>query len=484
MNIGRGRSILFFSFVLLLGILINPGIGADNAAGITPSLLISRSGDGQGFDNLEVAEHRISLTQENDLNRISVQDEFWIRNRGSKPYYGLVYNWLPDDIDTSEGMTCKVSETGGHSCFGWSRDRNNYYWDTQNVILPENYAKQFDFEIEARSIDEPEDTTSYTRKVDSGSTDSDIMVETDEWGWVREGFTRGWKSILNFSVVNNAGKRSIYEINNSGIPAGLTLEMYADSNEDGWLNNNDTLVGYDSDHDGYWEAASTFDSNKNGIPDINLESNEKKTFFVYIKANYMLHFFSLYEKMFEPTENGTIKISKETLYGTSLMRVFVIPKTGPPVGIEEISFQKRSSGNSDYYYGEWEGDQGTEISFELMGALPNTGEKKADDNQDGGRNSDNQLAITLMLVAIGIVLTIFIILRKRLTRKMDNVTNTSENSSERISHDINEEKTGERKRKSLEALMGLEDDYESGSLDEEVYLELRERYIDIYEKQS
>ncbi|MDP6156948.1 MAG: hypothetical protein QF682_12560 [Candidatus Thermoplasmatota archaeon] len=277
--------------------MMNSGIGTANADEPNPHCARTRSADNQGFIGLEVSEHRISLSQLDDLNTISVQDEFWIRNSGKEPYYGLVYNWLPDDIYTSEGMTCKVSETGGHSCFGWNRENNNYYWDTSNVILPENYAERFDLDINAYSIDDTTNKTTHTRNINSSSPDSEIMVESDDWGWVREGFKRGWKSILNFTVGNNIGKKSTFEINNSGVPAGLTLELYEDSTDDGRLNKNDTLVGYDKDHDGYWDAAPNFDSDENGIPDISLVRNENKTFFVYIKANYMLHFFSLRKKV-------------------------------------------------------------------------------------------------------------------------------------------------------------------------------------------
>jgi len=570
MNIGTIRFVLLFTFVLLLSILVSSGVGIANADEPTPFRVPSRSSDDQGFVDLEVAEHRISLTQQDDLNTISVQDEFWIRNSGNEPYYGLIYNWLPDDINTGEGMTCKVSETGGHRCFGWNRENNNYYWDTSNVILPENYAKRFDLEITTYSVDDPTIKTTHTREIDSSSPDSEIMIETDEWGWARDGFNRGWKSILNFTIGNNIGENPTIEINNSRVPRGLTLELYVDNNDDGWLNENDSLVAYDNDHDGYWESVADFDSDNNGIPDISIE-NENKTFFVYMKANYMLHFFTLYEKYFEPSDNGTITISKQTNYGTSLMRVFVIPKSGTPLGNDDISFQRKSSGSSEYYYGEWNGDEGKEISFELKGALLTPGNEN--DKQIVTGKNNNQVAITLILGIITVVLVVFIILRKRLARKIENVGNVSENSFKGDKHrpsdenGINIQSSGhhesgeipetrstgvkietsydqlkekhdrlkwltnrirdktfhdeierelemelcrefekklagiEKKlaefelrrkkrekeadgRKYLKAIMLLEDDYESGVLDEEVYLELRGRYIEIYEKQA
>ena len=124
------------------------------------------------------------------------------------------------------------------------------------------------------------------------------------------------------------------------------------------------------------------------------------------------------------------------------------------------------------------------ISFELKGASLAPGEGNENDNQDIVGKTDNQLAIIIILAAITVVLVVFIILRKRLARKIENVGEVAENSTKGKIYLTNEEKPRGGNRKYLEAIMLLEEDYEASFLDEEVYVELREKYIDIYKKES
>jgi hypothetical protein len=160
MKIKWFRSILFKILVLFVFLLL--GITTINYNISHPTQATQSN---FSSSDLRVNEHRISFVQEDDLNTVTVIDEFWITNQGTEPFFEYVFNALPEDIHTHTGMICKISETGGHSCYPWVHENNNYYWESAYVILPKNYATEFNLEINAYSIENQTMNTSITKEL-------------------------------------------------------------------------------------------------------------------------------------------------------------------------------------------------------------------------------------------------------------------------------------------------------------------------------
>jgi hypothetical protein len=397
----NSKIIKLFIFIAIFSLLLALG---SNLNIIRPSEAASSN---YLSDDLEITEHRLTLIQEEEVNTVSVIDEFWITNEGNEPYYGFVYNRLPEDIYTREGMTCKVSETGGHSCFGWEHEDYNYFWNSYNVILPKNYATKFNLEISASSINDELINTTIKKEMGSASENVETMVEPDEWGWKRDGFYRGWKSIFNFNLSNEQSDPEQFEIKNLKIPEGLIFEIYIDDNDNQFLDRNDSLLTYDSNYNGFLNSVQKYDSDTNGIPDIELKANENKTLFVYLRADYTLHFYSKFQKTFDPSKDGSIKYSKDTIYDTSFMRVFAIPKNDFKTSNGDISFEKMNPGGNEFYYGTWSGAKNDQVSISFNGE---TG------SNFGNNNATTDFEILIFIVIIFLIIISIIIymsLRKK-----------------------------------------------------------------------
>ncbi len=364
-----------------------------------------------GSNILKVDEHRISIFQENQENVLLVQDEFWVSNTGNEPFFGYAYNNLPDDITIDEGMFCQVSETGDHICFQWLHENNNYFWAGNYVILPKNYANDFEFVINITSINNQSITYNITKKIDSTTEDLEKLVESDPGGWTREGFEHGWTLIFNFTINNTNNVTDIFEFKNLKVPPGLRFSLYVEANNNGSLDFDDPIIGFESNYDGFWEAWEGYDTNLNYIPDISLKGNESKTFYVYLRADYRLHFLTKYKKSYEPSKDGMITFNKETIYDTTLMRVFVVLKLNGVVKSDSLSFQERQSEDHYFLYGEWSGSKSQEISIELEGEAPSTFVTAGDTI-----NRENGLIITILL--IGIVLLVAIMFRVNHRKKL------------------------------------------------------------------
>jgi hypothetical protein len=383
-----------------------------------PSILNSGAAqNGTGGDSvvgssiLKVDEHRISLFQEGAGNTLSVQDEFWISNAGNEPFYGYAYNRLPDDIYASDnGMFCQVSETGGHSCFSWLHENNNYYWDGNYVLLPENYADDFEFAINITSINNRSITHNITKEINSTNEDLVNLIESDTWGWVRDGFEHGWTLIFNFTINNTNNETDIFDLDHIKIPAGLRFSLYYEKNNNGSLDINDPVIGFDGNYDGRWEAAGDYDSNDNNIPDISIDGNESMTFYVYVRADYRLHFLTAYKKDYNPSGAGIIQYNKDTLYDTELMRVFVVPKSDGMVESDSLFLQERSSETDFFYYGEWSGNKNQEIRIKLEGEVPDSVSKS-------GSSVDRESGLIIALVLVSLVILVAIMVRARRQKK-------------------------------------------------------------------
>lgn len=368
-----------------------------------------------GTDVLKVDEHRIHIIQEPQANVLTVQDEFWVSNTGNDPFFGYAYNNLPDDITIDEGMFCQVSETGGHSCFQWLHENNNYFWAGNYVILPENYATDFDFVINITSINNQSITYNITKKIDSTTEGLEKLVESDPGDWTREGFEHGWTLIFNFTINNTNNVTDIFEFKNLKVPPGLRFSLYVEANNNGSLDFDDPIIGFESNYDGFWEAWEGYDNNSNNIPDVSLNSNESKTFYVYLRADYRLHFLTKYRKVYDFSDDGTITFNKETIYDTKLMRVFIVPKLDGGVNSDALLFQERHSEGHYFLYSEWSGTKNQKLSIKIEGEEPST-------STSAGNTIDRENGLIIAIFLIGIVLlaaTMFRLNRRKKLREKE-----------------------------------------------------------------
>lgn len=424
-----------------------------------------------GANNLEVTEHRITVLQEEGSNLITVQDEFWIINKDNKPYYGFISNWLPNDISTEHGMFCQISEKGDHTCYPWNAVNNYYYWSGNFVILPDNYATNFNLEIITNILNnDTNDTNSktITHEIDTASKEINKLIEPDPWAWVREGFYHGWNLVFNFSLKNKYNESMTFEINNQNLPPGVKIELYFDSDNNTILSDNDTLISFDRDFDGKWDASPYYDSNGNNIPDIQLPGNNSETFFVYVRADYMLHFLSKYNQDFRPEAGGSVDFIKETIYDTDMLRIFIVPNSDTNLNNNEISFQERHSEGNMFYYGEWKGAKETELKIHLTS-----------ETEDKDEKFDQY--IIGMVIIFSIILIAIIIARvnkkKHQQKEAQRIKRTVKVKQTKKPGSIRK-KAGEqnKKQKRSKALKRLEEDYEAGMIDKEIYEELKEKY--------
>jgi hypothetical protein len=368
------------------------------------------------------------------------------------------------------------------------------------------------------------------------------MIEVDDWGWIREGFYRGWKVLFDFNISNENNETEHFELKNVKIPKGIILEIYADSNNDSIFDANDTLLGFDRDLDGEWDSVQGFDTNQNNLPEIAIEPKANTTFFVFLRADYNLHFYAKFQKVIEPLSDGTLTYSKKTIYDTSLMRVFVVPKKDIETNNGDISFTKMDSGSSIFYYGEWDGSENSEIQINLRGEAP--GQKTS--TQD---NQNEIITFLFVIILVIILIGVMAFRRKQEKTKLERSKNiekshtgikkprtiresqdmASKASKQKVSRVeyqrllkkrkklrsmlnrikakefeddtekeielelaselevklkkveselkkkkviLNKQKTGKTK-----ALKRLEEDYKAGSLDKEIYIELKKKYM-------
>ncbi len=461
-----------------------------------------------GTDDLKVTEHRISIVQYNDPHSITVYDEFWILNRGEEPYRNLVFNSLPEDIKLEEGMFCYISENADHICYPWKHDENNYYyWDDNYVILPKNYATNFDFEIKIRSESNSSNENSIIKTIDSKSDDVVILNEFDTWGWVRDGFNRGWSIIVNFTINNSENRSEIFEIDTLGIPPGLKIELYLDNNSNSLFDSSDILLGFDSDYDGKIRSMPDFDIDGNGIPEVNISALENKSFLIYLRADYLIHFLTKYEKRINPSKDGIFQFNKYTLYDTSLIRIFIIPHEDISVQNDEIEFEKQMSEGNLYYYGEWSGKKDSELTIRLKDETINTNDQNF-----------KIFIIVFILFLFAMVLVVIAVNRSRKkkavrTKKVKKEkelkkkhktgkqngkgkektshikTNTKKKREEQeqlvkstkvsLGESLEKkENSGKHKQKTSKALKRLEEDYSSGKIDKDIYEELKNKYTE------
>jgi hypothetical protein len=463
-------SVLLFLFLFSLVIL--------NQFAPTIKATQGRSGE----DGLKISEHRLSVVQDEKTNLFTVYDEFWITNSGEEPYNNLVYNSLPEEIAIEEGMFCKISEAGEHTCFDWRHQNNNYFWDGNYVILPKNYAKKFELKIQATSIENKTNSFTINKLVDSSSEAVEELIETDDWNWIRDGFYHGWRTFVNFTIKNTKNQSETFELEIFDFPAGVRLELVEDSNANSIFDSPDNLMAFDSDYDGKWESVPTSDSDNNSVPDISLNASESRSFLVYLRADYKLHFLTKYQKQIEPSSDGIVEFNKKTIYDTSLMRVYIIPNEKTSIYDSEINFEKRLSEDTLYYYGEWSGNRDNEVTFQLKKETINT--------IDSNDPSDQILSISVIIILVVLLLAIIgfrakmkkdkeirakeIERKKRLMakkKKAEVKTRTSKAAPKKI----------EKTEKQTKALSRLEEDYKAGNLDEEIYEELKERYSSIEE---
>jgi hypothetical protein len=384
--------------------------------------------------------------------------------------------------------------------------------------------------------------TSITKELGSESENVEEMIEVDDWGWIREGFYRGWKVLFDFNISNENNETEHFELKNVKIPKGIILEIYADSNNDSIFDANDTLLGFDRDLDGEWDSVQGFDTNQNNLPEIAIEPKANTTFFVFLRADYNLHFYAKFQKVIEPLSDGTLTYSKKTIYDTSLMRVFVVPKKDIETNNGDITFTKMDSGSSTFYYGEWKGSENSEIQINLRGEAP--GQKTS--TQD---NQNEIITFLFVIILVIILIGVMAFRRKQEKTKLERSKNidksrtgikksrtiresqdiASEESKPKVSRVeyqrllkkrkklrsmlrrikakefeddtekeielelaselevklkkveselkkkkviLNKQKTGKTK-----ALKRLEEDYKAGSLDKEIYIELKKKYM-------
>jgi hypothetical protein len=449
-----------------------------------------------GTDDLRITEHRISIVQNEDADTLTVFDEFWISNRGSEPYNNIVFNTLPESIIIEDGMFCLISEKGEHTCYDWRHENNNYYWLGNYVILPKDYAKTFEFEISIQSMSNSSNLTTISKTVDSNSGQVDDLREIDSWGWVREGFYRGWTTFMNFTIENLKNNTESFEIDLLKIPPGLKIELYLDKNSNSLFEKTDTLLGFDSDYDGKMEPVPGYDFDNDDIIDVNISALENRTFLIYLRADYSIHFLTQYHKTITPSDKGIIDFKKSTLYDTSLLRFFVIPKEDTFVENDNIDFEKRvsegSSGDTIYYYGEWSGNRDNEVTIKLKDETVN----------NEGSGFDFLIFVFILLLAL--ILIIFIVIRKQRRKQSEatqlrrakkrgvvkprkvsakSKTKTKATATTKIKkkkpssdEEVTLEGMDTSKRKVAKALKRLTEDYKSGRIDEELYNELREKY--------
>jgi hypothetical protein len=386
-----------------------------------PSLFIEDSAEASSTrapattSELVVTEHRISVVME-DGNRNTVQDEFWVSNTGTEPYFGSIYTWLPDRFTAEDGMFCQISETGGHTCHTWLHEGNIYYWDGYYSILPKDYATDFELKV---TVSSKENQSNYTELFEQINADSEVvehLIEPDSWGWIRTGFYRGWVAFFNLTIPNNNAEDQKFQFNHSKIPAGVKFEIYLDNDNDRLVTNNDTLLGYDSDYDGFINPSPQFEVNRSnessdivqkGIIEFPILNTDNTTVLVYLRADYTYHFLSKYQTYSESIDDKTSILNKQTIYDTQLMRVFVVPNDDISFEPGDISFQKRQSGSDVYYYGEWQGLEGEEVDVKLIV------ESSSENRDEAKNNAQNDSNIFVLIIIIAIILAGAMVFRSR-----------------------------------------------------------------------
>jgi hypothetical protein len=304
------------------------------------------------------------------------------------------------------------------------------------------------------------------------------LIEADSWGWAREGFNRGWISILNFTVPNEYNSSMVMELNSLQVPPGVKYELYIDNNNDSLIDLNDTLIAFDNDYDGYLNPTPDYDSDQDGHPEVTVTSYENKTFLVYLRADYMYHFLSKYHKTIDPTGKSEIIFKKQTVYDTTLMRIFLDTDYEVPQKNDDIEYEEKQSGTNYFYYGEWTGEKDNDLEFLL--------EVESDEESStSSPDQDNQRALTIILILIIIVSTLIVgsMAYGRIGKKHKKTSPVKKKSSKAKStkdHSTKKKKHGKSEKiadkKLQKALRQLEEDYEAGELDEDVYHELREQY--------
>ncbi len=179
--------------------------------------------------------------------------------------------------------------------------------------------------------------------------------------------------------------------------------------------------------------------------------------------------------------NGEIVFTKETLYYTETMRLFVIPKGSDPVKSEQISFSTRKAEDITYYYGEWSGAGGSQIDIRIKG--PSSG--------SDGDNGDYSKGIGTFLIIAGVVFAVifgFFVFRNkskgrhRSTKKKGMKREPSEDKkpSQRGTKPApSEDKKAKKQQEKLyDALLRLEEDFDAGSIDKETYDSSKGIYLD------
>ncbi len=433
-------------------------------------------GELTGTEVLKVSEHRVSIVQhEEDPHSITVFDEFWIENRGDGPYRNVVFNSLPDDITIEEGMFCYISENGDHTCYPWKHEDYNYYWEGNYTVLPTNYARSFDFEIKIYPISNNSDILSISKVVDSTSAQVTNLIELDTWAWVRDGFYRGWTTFINFTINNPFNRTEIYELENLRVPPGVRFEIYIDNNSNYKYETTDILMGFDGDYNGVLEPLSIYDSNENSIPDLEIPAYENRSFLIYLRADYSLHFLTKYQKSINPSNDGIIEINKKTIYDTSLMRVFIIPHEGFSIETGDVEIEKRESEGSLFFYGEWSGVKNDEVTFKLK-------ERTVKNN-----NSNNEIFIILIFFLLAALLITIIIFRSQKNKAAQKKKIMDSNKRQGSEFEKSRSKKNGKRSKNIDdsmvksqskALKRLEEDYKSGRLGKEIYEELKKRYME------
>jgi hypothetical protein len=266
-------------------------------------------------------------------------------------------------------------------------------------------------------------------------------------------------------------------------------------------------MGFDSDYNGKLEPVLDYDNDTNNIPDVHISAFENKSFLIYLRADYSLHFLTKYQKIIEPTEKGFINFYKLTLYDTAMMRIFIIPHEDVSVqnDVNDIDFEKRlsegASGETLYYYGEWSGGRDNEVKVRLK------------DEKIKTNDTDSGFFMFLIIFILAILLLTIIVFRshkrktarikeakKRRALQKEQGPDKSKSGSRKVGKKTrkqrlevkekqkreqiedspeNNKSSIERKQKikTSEALKRLEEDYQSGRLDKEIYEELKKRYI-------
>jgi len=376
---------------------------------------------------------------------------------------------------------CQVSESGTHSHFPWNSIDNAYYCDDTFVLMPFDFKPELDLVINALSGDNGSVVDNISKKITTDSNETLHLYEPDPWGWVRDGFYHGWTNQFNFTFKNGRNVSQRFDITNSIVPVGLAVQLYQDSNGNGIFEPEDPLLGFDEDFDGYWDPVVDFDDNENGFPDVLIESNSSATFFVFIRADYSLHFSHSYKLTMQSSDTGELIFTKETLYYTETMRLFVIPKGSAPVKSEQITMSTRKAEDITYYYGEWSGAGGSQIEIGVQGP------SSEDDDGDGDFSKGIGTFLIIAGVLFAVVFGFFVFRNKskgrhRSTKKKGMKRDPSEDKepSQRGTKPTptEDKKAKKQQEKVYDALLRLEEDFDAGSIDKETYDSSKGIYLD------